>query len=287
MILWAICYPLISVSIQYAPIMFTAFSRAASAGAFLILIAFFLKRPLPRARNEWAFICAVGFTATSIGFWGMFYAGSLLSPGLATVITNTQPIIAGILGWYFLKERMGKISLFGISLGFLGIAIISLDSLIVWERQFITGIFYILAAATGVATSNILLKKIENRIDTLYAMGFQLLIGSVPLGILASSQDNVSSVIWHWEYVISLFSLSIFGTAAPFVIWYWLMSKAPLYKLNVFSFLTPIFGLVFGFLFFNETLNIRQWAGVSLVILAITLVSFVNNSTKAKSIASS
>ena len=287
MILWAICYPLISVSIQYAPIMFTAFFRAASAGAFLISIAFFLKRPFPRTKHEWAFICAVGFTATSIGFWGMFYAGSLLSPGLATVITNTQPIIAGILGWYFLKERMGKISLLGISLGFLGIAIISLDSLIVWERQFITGIFYILAAATGVATSNILLKKIENRIDTLYAMGFQLLIGSIPLGILAYSRDAISSVMWDREYVVSLFSLSVFGTAAPFVIWYWLMSKAPLYQLNVFSFLTPIFGLAFGFIFFDETLNLRQWAGVSLVILAITLVSFVNNSSKAKSISSS
>tara|TARA_R110002167_G_scaffold254359_3_gene460592 strand:- start:6321 stop:7109 length:789 start_codon:yes stop_codon:yes gene_type:complete len=261
--------------------MFTAFFRAASAGVFLILIAFILKRPLPRARSEWAYICAVGFTATSIGFWGMFYAGSLLSPGLATVITNTQPIIAGILGWFFLQERMGKMSFLGILLAFLGIAIISLDSLLVWERQFITGVFYILAAAAGVATSNILLKKINNRIDTLYAMGFQLLIGSIPLGILASSRDNISTVIWQWEYVLSLFSLSIFGTAAPFVIWYWLMSKAPLYQLNVFSFLTPIFGLAFGFVFFNEILNIRQWAGVSLVILAITLVSFVNNSTKA------
>lgn len=279
MVLWAICYPLISVSIPYAPVMFTAFFRAASAGIFLILIAFFLKKPFPHRKKDWAYICAVGFTATSVGFWGMFYAGSLISPGLATVLTNTQPIIAGALGWYFLQERMETVSLIGISLGFLGIVIISVGGL-TWENELITGIVYILVAATGVATSNILLKRMENKIDTLYAMGFQLLIGSIPLAIIASIIGGVGAVNWHWEYVLTLFSLSLVGTAAPFVIWYWLMTKAPLYQLNVYSFLTPIFGLAFGFIFFNEALTINQWLGVLLVIVSITLVSPIGKNVK-------
>ncbi len=276
MALWAVCYPLITISIPYAPIMLTAFFRAASAGAFLILVALFLKRPIPSKIKDWAYICAVGITATSTGFWGMFYAGSLISPGLATVITNTQPIIAGLLGWYFLSERMNKLSSIGTTLGFIGIAVISINGLTTWEKPFITGIFYILIAATGIAISNVLLKKMANGIDVLYAMGFQLLIGSIPLGIIGVTQDSLQSVNWHWHYVLTLATLAIPGTAMPFILWYWLMNKAPLYQLNVYSFLTPIFGLTFGFVFFSEVLTLNQWLGVTLVIIAITLVSMAN-----------
>tara|TARA_R110001583_G_scaffold63794_1_gene186242 strand:+ start:179 stop:538 length:360 start_codon:yes stop_codon:yes gene_type:complete len=58
MALWAVCYPLITISIPYAPIMLTAFFRAASAGAFLILIALYLKRPIPSKIKDWTYICA-------------------------------------------------------------------------------------------------------------------------------------------------------------------------------------------------------------------------------------
>jgi drug/metabolite transporter (DMT)-like permease len=42
MLLWATCYPLISVSLTYAPVMLTAFYRAAIAGIFLIALAWIL-----------------------------------------------------------------------------------------------------------------------------------------------------------------------------------------------------------------------------------------------------
>ncbi|WP_198325186.1 EamA family transporter [Permianibacter aggregans] len=51
------------------------------------------------------------------------------------------------------------------------------------------------------------------------------------------------------------------------------MEKAPLYQLNVYSFLTPIFGLYFGYMFFSESLSFAQWLGVILVIFAIPLAS--------------
>ncbi len=106
MVLWAICFPLISLSLPYAPIMLTAFLRAAIAGFFLIVIAWMLGRPFPKSTKVCLYILGIGLTATSIGFWGMFYAGSLITPGLATVLTNTQPLIAGLLGWHILGIRI-------------------------------------------------------------------------------------------------------------------------------------------------------------------------------------
>lgn len=271
MILWATCYPLISLSLPHAPIMVTAFLRAAVAGSVVVALALLLKRPMPRSLVHWAYILAVGLTATSVGFWGMFYAGSLISPGLATVLTNTQPIVASALGWYFLQEHLSRTALAGVLLGFAGIVIVSSDGLLL-NGQAPNGVGYVLVATTGIAFSNILLKRLANKVDVLFTMGFQLLIGSIPLGLLWVFQEPLNSFSWSWNYFWILVGLAIPGTAAPFILWFWLMEKKPLYQLNVYSFLTPVFGLYFGYAYFSESITYSQWIGILVVTIAIAIV---------------
>ena len=251
------------------------------AGCTLILIAVLLGRPAPKGIKEYGYILAIGITATSIGFWGMFYAGSLITPGLATVLTNTQPLIAGILGWHLLNERIGKQALLGTLLGFAGIVVISAESLLAKESQALSGVVFVVIAATGIASSNILLKKAANSIDILFAMGFQLLLGSIPLGLLMLLQAPLPSLNLNWEYTWILLTLAIPGTALPFIVWFWLMDKAPLYKLNVYSFLTPVFGLYFGYAYFSETLSPVQWLGILLIIGAIPMVTSLSRKPEA------
>jgi len=280
MLLWAICYPLITLSLPYAPIMLTAFLRAALAGMILIVLAKLLGRSMPKGLTVWIHIIVIGLTATSIGFWGMFYAGSLISPGLATVITNTQPMIAAVFGWYFLDERLSKTSAVGIIAGFIGILIISVETVLVENSQMIVGILYILIAATGVAISNVLLKKLSNKADILYTVGFQLLIGAIPLGLLTVNLPDNYQIPLNLSYLSVLLALAVLGTALPYILWFWLMDKAPLYKLNVFSFLTPIFGLILGSVYFSESLSLYQWGGVFIIVVAILWVNkFSKNKT--------
>jgi drug/metabolite transporter (DMT)-like permease len=218
MLLWAICYPLITLSLPYAPIMLTAFLRAALAGMILIVLAKLLGRSMPKGLTVWIHIIVIGLTATSIGFWGMFYAGSLISPGLATVITNTQPMIAAVFGWYFLDERLSKTSAVGIIAGFIGILIISVETVLVENSQMIVGILYILIAATGVAISNVLLKKLSNKADILYTVGFQLLIGAIPLGLLTVNLPDNYQIPLNLSYLSVLLALALLGTALPYIL---------------------------------------------------------------------
>lgn len=271
MLLWAICYPLILLSIPYAPLMQTAFLRALLGGAFLILCALVLQRPFPRSLRAWAGISVIGITATSIGFWGMFYAGSMISPGLATVLTNTQPLIASIIAGIVLKEHITQAMRISIILGFVGIIAIGINGSVDVNTQTLEGIMYVISAAISIAISNILLKKLANKIDVFYAMGAQLMIGALPLFFLASPLDIKVLFEEDLNYFWILLGLAIPGTAMPFLLWYWLMDKAPLSQLNIFSFLTPIFGLTLGWVYFSESLSSWQWSGVIIVIIAIII----------------
>jgi drug/metabolite transporter (DMT)-like permease len=70
-------------------------------------------------------IVLVGLGATSMGFLGMFHAAEFVSPGLATVIANVQPIIAAALAHVFLGERLMVIGKIGLAVGLAGIAAIA------------------------------------------------------------------------------------------------------------------------------------------------------------------
>lgn len=272
MFLWALCFPLISIGLAYSPPMTFAALRAALAGAVLLLAARWLRRPAVAGGSVWGGIVLVGLTATSLGFFGMFYGGGRVLPGLATVMANTQPLIAAVLAWVFLHDHLTSAQRWGLAVGFGGIVLIGAPNLSGSDAQ-LWGLVYILLGAVGVAISNVALKHLAGRVDILRAMGWQLLIGAVPLAVLALFTENVSTVSWRAPFILNLIALSVFGTSAAFVLWFSLLRRARLSQLNVFTFLTPIFGLLMGALFFAETLHGLEFVGIVLSLLGIYGVS--------------
>ena len=60
---------------------------------------------------------------------------------------------------------------------------------------------------------------------------------------------------------------------ASFLTWFWLLRRYLASQLGVFSFLTPLFGVLLGVWLLGESLEPRFVAGGSLVLAGIGLVS--------------
>jgi drug/metabolite transporter (DMT)-like permease len=60
---------------------------------------------------------------------------------------------------------------------------------------------------------------------------------------------------------------------ASFLVWFWLLRKYLASRLGVFSFLTPLFGIVFGAWLLNEPIEASFLLGALPVLLGIILVS--------------
>lgn len=274
MLLWASCFPLITVGLQYSPHLTFATLRAVLAGATLVLVAVLLRRPFPRGRRTWVTLGIVGLGATGLGFLGMFHAAEFVSPGLATVIANAQPLLAAMLGVVWLGERLAKIGWGGLLIGFAGILVIALPSLVGGAQDGTAmGFAYILLAAVGVTVSNVAIKSIAGQVDAFFAMGFQMLIGSVPLAVTALIFEDQTAIQWTSEFVMSLFGLALFGSALVYWLWFLVLEAVELSRAIVFSFLVPIFGLTIGALFFGERLSAAQFYGILLVIAGIVFVN--------------
>jgi drug/metabolite transporter (DMT)-like permease len=185
----------------------------------------------------------------------MFHAAEFVSPGLATVIANSQPLIAAVLAFLLLGERLSKWGWVGLALGFLGILVIAAPQMLQGPVSVTNGLFYVMLAASGVAVGNIAIKKLAGRVDAAMAMGLQLLIGALPLGLIAGLTETPSDVEWSQIFILSLLGLSIPGTAIAFWLWQLTLARIELSKANVFSFLVPVFGLTIGITLFGERLT--------------------------------
>lgn len=274
MLLWALCFPLISIGLSLSSPLYFAALRSLVAGVGLVIPAAVLRRPLPRQLNLWMGILGVGLSYTSAGFAGMFLAGGVVSPGLASVLANMQPLIAAILAFFLLGERLKRRTLKGLFMGFLGIVLTALPGLgdLRTEVGF-SGIGYIVLGALGVAIGNILLKHLSEKIDPLVVIGWQFLLGGLPLLALAQWLELPAATMWNWTFVVNLLMLGLGGTALPLLLWFWLLRRADLTRLNTFSFLTPIFALIIGIIFFSERLQTIQAIGIVLSLYGAWQVS--------------
>lgn len=274
MLLWAACYPLITAGIQLAPHMSFAALRALLAGSALTLVAMTLRRPAPKQLRDWGLLALIGFGATSLGFVGMFHAAAYVAPGVATVIANTQPLLAAVLAGAVLKERLTPRGAAGLALGFLGIVVIASPQLLSGgSRTYLLGVGFIVLAALGITIGNVLIKRIAGRVDAMMAMGLQMLMGSLPLMLTAALTERPADIHWSFAFIWILLALGLLGTALAYWLWFSVLEATPLNQANAFSFLTPIFGLAMGSVFYREVLDWPVFVGAGLTFLGVGLMA--------------
>ena len=74
---------------------------------------------------------------------------------------------------------------------------------------------------------------------------------------------SISSLIFH-TVVISF---------ASYLVWFWMLKKYFASRLGVFSFLTPVFGMIFGIVLLDEEIEMNFIIGTIMVMLGVVLVS--------------
>lgn len=272
-LLWAICFPFIVLGLPDAPPLLFAALRAFIAGTLLFAVCIIQRRRYPYLFNprNLGQLGLIGLSYTAMGFGGMFLGAGHLSPGLATVLAGTQPLIAAVIAASWLGETLKIKGVAGLVIGFIGVALLSQPGFGEMNNGYLWGITWVMIAALGTATGNILLKREAG--GTIAApMAIQLFIGGGILLLASAMGGERWDVEWTIRFTGSLLILSALATAAMIFIWFGLLARTPLNQLNVFSFLTPAFGLLIGFLFFEERLQLVQILGILVVLCGIALM---------------
>lgn len=224
-LVWGTSWWPIDVASEHTSSIMLATLRIAPTLILVAIVFVALGRRLPEGR---VLMASVVSGALMFGFfqWVLMDSVNTLGPGNSAVIINTSPLFVGLLGFVFLRERLGVAASIGLAVGFLGVV------LMVWSQvgdfpsigTLVRGVALAFAGALAWGVAALVLRAAtRNRsgIDMIgvtviqYAAGAVLL---VPIGFAvsgASGTDWAAPGLWIpllWVGPVTALALLVFFT---------------------------------------------------------------------------
>jgi drug/metabolite transporter (DMT)-like permease len=263
---------------------FLAGFRLLPAGILILLATVYWQSPQPRTWRAWAWIGLFGLVDGTL-FQGFLTNGLMRTKaGLGSVMIDSQPLAVALLSAWLFRESIGLWGAIGLGLGVLGISCIGIpeelwltlldpDQSWQWSRIFAHGEWLMLLAALSMAVGTVLIPYVTKVVDPVVATGWHMVLGSLPLlGWSWWTEDTPWQSLTPWDWSALAYS-TVFGSALAYGLFFFFASRGNLTSLSALTFLTPIFALIFGRLFLQESLSLLQFAGVGVTLVSVLLIN--------------
>ena len=231
--------------------------------------AFFLTRPNVPWRNLAAYGVLIG-----VGQFGVLYFAmdGQISPGLASLVVQSQVFFTIGLAIWFRGERLNLRQGLALVLAAAGLALILVNVDAVTTP---TGLALVLFAALSWALGN-MVQRATPEAPSLAFVVWASLFSVPPLLVLAlifegapvmiAAVTTMTPVVWA-ELLYQSFGNTLFGYA----VWGWLLARHPAAVVSPWALLVPVFGLTASALALGEPLPAWKLAAAALVIGGLAL----------------
>lgn len=248
--------------------------------ALVLLPILGMQGGLPQLWHRWAALTAVGLTASALPF--VLYAWATLSvtAGFASIVNATTPMFTALVAWAWLKDKLTPAAMAGMLVGILGVVIL------VWGTVSFRagGSGWAVAACLGATLSYGVAGSMTKRYlsgvpPMVTATGSQLYAAIVlmPLAIAYWPQQSPSGSVWA---AAALLAVACSGLA--YVLFFRLLARVGPTRAVTVTFLIPLFGMLWGALFLDETISARMIAGCAVILLGTGLATGVVDSLRFK-----
>ncbi|MCF8149150.1 MAG: DMT family transporter [Burkholderiaceae bacterium] len=275
MVLLCACWGLQQVAIKIAGADISPILQAGlrSAGAAILVFVWARWRGIPLFGNDASL--RPGLLAGllfGLEFLFIFVGVDHTTVSRLVVFLYTAPCFT-VLGLHFFVpgERMGVRQWAGVLLAFAGLVVAFVDK--ASGGSFLGDAFGVLAALFWAATTVVIRATGLARVTATKVLLYQLVISAAmmfPLSwLFGESGIGVLSAptLWAMAYQIVIVAF------ISYLAWFWLLTRYLAGRLLVFSFLTPLFGVLFGMLLMNDQPSLHFFVAAAMVVGGILLVN--------------
>jgi drug/metabolite transporter (DMT)-like permease len=173
------------------------------------------------------------------------------------VFVYLAPVLTALgLAWFVPGERLAPLQWAGVLLAFAGLATAFADGFSASGRGTLLGdAFGVVAAALWAATTVLVRASPLARVRAEKTLLYQLAVSAVLLPLAASAFGEPGVIRLDTVAVASLLFQAVVVAFASYLAWFWLLTRYHAARLAVFSFLAPLFGVVFGVWLLGERLS--------------------------------
>lgn len=200
---------------------------------------------------------------------------SFASPTIAEAMLSTQPIMAPILAFIILREKVTRNNVVGILLSTVGMLLL----LLVGANDFALGNPWgVLLAIVTVSMSvgyTIILRRIPTRYSSLSIVFYVQLVALVLFyavwGVFdrQSLQDTIVPLSADLSPVIAVGYLAVFASVTAFILFCYTVRQIGVTRANVFNNVRPVFTALLMWVIFDEQLPIWKWVGIIVIVIGL------------------
>lgn len=271
---WGVQQVLIKLTLpDVAPAM-QAFLRYVLAAVALTLFMLATRRPI--LARDGTLVAGIGCGLLfGVEFLLIFLGLTHTTASRGSLLIFTMPFFMMILSALFLREeRVTARTVIGGIVAFAGLVLAFADGLVQGGGTLL-GDVMILGAAFGWALTTLVIKTTALKTAPAANVLWYQLVFSLPVyfaGVVVLGEPWPTSLA-----PISVFSLlyqGVFVAFATYLVWFGMVARYPAAQLSVFTLFTPIFGVAAGVVVLGDTLTVKFFAAVVLVIAGVTLVNW-------------
>lgn len=260
------------VNAGLAPV-FQAGLRSACAAGPILLFAIVTRKRLSVSDGSLVpgIFCGLFF---AIEFLLLFQALDYTTVARASVFFYTMPFWVALAAHFLIPgERLTPVRITGLLLAFIGVAWALLENDYPATDYALYGDIACIIAAMFWAGIALLVSTTRLRNSTpVMQLLYQLFVSSIillPVSLLFGDAirefTSDIAVIFAFQVLVVV--------CIGFLIWFWVLSVYPASDMTSFSFLTPLFGVMFGWLILGEQISSTLLAALTLVSIGIVMIN--------------
>lgn len=277
--IWGISFSSTKVLLESLGAAEIAFLRLVLATAALALVYQAARQKGP-ARADLARLAAGGFTGTFLYFVFQNYGLNYTTAGNASMVASTAPVLNVIAGCLFFRERFRSRQWLGVLLSMGGVFAIVYWSAGGLALSGIKGNAMIFGAAASWVIFTRINEPLTGRYSNITLTFFQTLAGMVYFGFLALPGGLHLAALDLSGY-LNLAFLGLLCSAAAFFFYLYALKHLGSTAVTTSLNLVPVFGVLGGIVILRESLSWGQVLGAALVVLGVSLVTYVRTGEKA------
>jgi len=243
--------------------------------AGLVLLPFWFVRKgmgeMKVVRCEWRALTIVGILNSAIPFVLFAYSTLYISGGYASILNATAPIWGALVAWVWFRDVMPLSAVTGLVVGFFGVVLL-VSNTINWsfEMQNLAVLAAFSAPILYGIAANYTSEKLSH-ISPLAIATFSQLSSAIvllPLAILFFPSQTISLSAW-----LSVIALATLCTSLAYLLYFHLIAEIGATKAITVTFMIPVFGMFWGWLFLNEKVTLSMLLGSGTILLGTALVT--------------
>jgi drug/metabolite transporter (DMT)-like permease len=284
-LLWALNFIAAKVGLRHLTPLTMASFRVVIAGVVMIPLYLFCRR-LP-AFAEAAQAHRAGFsgrdlwTFVYLGFFGVIINQLCFTIGLyytsvghAAVIVGMGPIYTLALAGLFRVEKANWRAATGMAIAFLGIVLLASEHGISTHSPSLLGDAITMTGSLGFAVYAVLGKRVAGRYDSLTMTAFNHFAGALLVLPLAIHEARALGPAANWRAIpleswAGTLYMALFGSAAAYVLYFWLLRFLEASQLSAFTYLLPVSATVLGILWLGERGSWNQVVGGAIALFGV------------------